>query len=171
MQPRAFLADSVVQCASLCATRRIDAPNEDSFVTVSRLKHPNSSLSSARAVANWPWLTTCAKIVVFKPPGTNELRRNVDMSRRWFIAGSKALPSLNHSSSMSLDDAMEFLLAEGTDFSSGPWPLTRPIDRLFFRPLSSLMATGQIRRGDCIRVTRSEGCRASCRVAAFPGSL
>ena len=46
---------------------------------------------------------------------------------------------------------------EGTDFRYGARPMKRAIERLLVQPLSNLMATGQIHRGDCIRVTHSEG--------------
>jgi ATP-dependent Clp protease ATP-binding subunit ClpA len=55
------------------------------------------------------------------------------------------------------DSAREFLLTEGTDFRYGARPLKRAIERLLVQPLSNLMATGQIRRGDCVRVSHSEG--------------
>ena len=46
---------------------------------------------------------------------------------------------------------------EGTDFRYGARPLKRAIERLLVQPLSNLMATDQIHRADCIRVTHSEG--------------
>jgi len=55
------------------------------------------------------------------------------------------------------DSAKEFLLAEGTDFRYGARPLKRAVERLLVQPLSNLMATGQIRYADSIRVTHSEG--------------
>ncbi len=53
--------------------------------------------------------------------------------------------------------AKEFLLMEGPDFRYGARPRKRAIERLIVQPLSNLMATGQIRCGDCIRVTHNEG--------------
>ena len=49
------------------------------------------------------------------------------------------------------------MLNEGTDFRYGARPLKRAIDRLLVQPLSNLMATGQIQRGDNIRVTHTDG--------------
>ena len=46
---------------------------------------------------------------------------------------------------------------EGTDFRYGARPLKRAIERLLVQPLSNLMATGQIHRGDRIRVNHSGG--------------
>ena len=49
------------------------------------------------------------------------------------------------------DTAKEFLLVEGTDSRYGARHLKRAIERLLVQPLSNLMASGQIHRGDCIR--------------------
>ena len=46
------------------------------------------------------------------------------------------------------DSAKEYLLVEGTDFRYGARHLKRAIERLLVQPLSNLMASGQIRRGD-----------------------
>jgi ATP-dependent Clp protease ATP-binding subunit ClpB len=48
------------------------------------------------------------------------------------------------------------LLVEGTDFRYGARPLKRAIERLLVQPLSNLMATGQVHRGDRIRVTHNQ---------------
>jgi ATP-dependent Clp protease ATP-binding subunit ClpA len=58
------------------------------------------------------------------------------------------------------DSAREFLLVEGTDFSYGARHLKRAIERLLVQPLSNLMASGQIDRGDCIRVSHEDGSAA-----------
>src|SRR5262249_31766616 len=53
--------------------------------------------------------------------------------------------------------AQELLLREGTDSRYGARHLKRAIERLLVQPLSNLMASGQIRRGDFILVSHSEG--------------
>ena len=97
------------------------------------------------------------KIVVFKPLGTEELRRIVDieldMVQQRILATSGGKPFILHVTR----SAKEFLLTEGTDFQYGARPLKRAIERLLVQPLSNLIATGQIRRDDCIRVCHSEG--------------
>ena len=55
------------------------------------------------------------------------------------------------------DGAREFLLTEGTDSRYGARHLKRAIERLIVYPLSNLIASGQIQRGDRIRVSHSEG--------------
>jgi ATP-dependent Clp protease ATP-binding subunit ClpB len=56
--------------------------------------------------------------------------------------------------------ATDFLLLKGTDFRYGARHLKRAIERLLVQPLSNLMASGQIHRGDCIRVSHEDGSAA-----------
>jgi ATP-dependent Clp protease ATP-binding subunit ClpA len=58
------------------------------------------------------------------------------------------------------DTAREFLLVEGTDSRYGARHLKRAIERLLVQPLSNLMASGQIYRGDRIRVSHDAGSAA-----------
>ena len=55
------------------------------------------------------------------------------------------------------ESAREFLLTAGTDSRYGARHLKRAIERLIVYPLSNLIASGQIQRGDRIRVSHSEG--------------
>jgi ATP-dependent Clp protease ATP-binding subunit ClpB len=55
------------------------------------------------------------------------------------------------------DSAREYLLREGADSRYGARHLKRAIERLLVQPLSNLMASGQIQRGDCIRVSHRDG--------------
>jgi hypothetical protein len=48
--------------------------------------------------------------------------------------------------------AKDYLLREGTDLKYGARHLKRAVDRNLVHPLSNLMATGQVRGGDLIRV-------------------
>ena len=47
----------------------------------------------------------------------------------------------------------DFLLQEGTDLNYGARPLKRAIERLIVQPMSNLIATSQIRRGDHLWIT------------------
>jgi len=100
------------------------------------------------------------KIVVFKSLGAEELRRIVDIElelvyQRIEIAAAAKPFVINVT-----DSARELLLREGTDLSYGARPLKRAIERLLVHPISNLLASGQIRRGDYIRVTSAEGSTA-----------
>ena len=110
-------------------------------------------IAAARRKFTPEFINRLDKIVVFKSLGVEELRQIVDIElemvqqRIRAAAGSK--PFLVDVT----DSAKEFLLAEGTDFRYGARHLKRAIERLLVQPLSNLMASGQIRCGDSIRVS------------------
>jgi ATP-dependent Clp protease ATP-binding subunit ClpB len=119
----------------------------------------DTGIAAARRKFTPEFVNRLDKIVVFKSLGAGELRRIVDIElelvqqRIQAAAGSK--PFLVEVT----DSAKEFLLTEGTDFRYGARHLKRAIERLLVQPLSNLMATSQIRSGDCIRVSH-EGASA-----------
>ena len=92
------------------------------------------------------------KTVVFHPLGTEELRKILSLElnlvqQRIFTAGNSYPFVFNVS-----DASRDFLLREGTDMKYGARHLKRAVDRHLLHPLSNLMATGQVRGGDLIRV-------------------
>ena len=113
----------------------------------------DAGIAAARRKFTPEFINRLDKIVVFKALGPEELRRIVDIEleivqqRIQVAAGSK--PFVVDVT----DSAKEFLLAEGTDFRYGARHLKRAIERLLVQPLSNLMASGQIRSGDSIRVS------------------
>jgi ATP-dependent Clp protease ATP-binding subunit ClpB len=113
-------------------------------------------IAAARRKFTPEFINRLDKIVVFKSLGVEELRRIVDIElamvqqRIQSAAGSK--PFIVDVA----DTAKEFLLAEGTDLRYGARQLRRAIERLLVQPLSNLMASGQIRQGDSIRVSHDE---------------
>jgi ATP-dependent Clp protease ATP-binding subunit ClpA len=116
-----------------------------------------AGVAAARRKFTPEFINRLDKIVVFKSLGKEDLRRIVDIEleiveqRIQTAAASK--PFLVNVS----NSAREFLLAEGTDFRYGARHLKRAIERLLVQPLSNLMASGQIRRGDCIRISHEDG--------------
>jgi len=97
------------------------------------------------------------KIVVFKPLGDEELRKilNIELEvvQQRFQTAAANMPF-----EVSLTEgARELLLSEGTDSRYGARHLKRAIERLLVQPLSNLMASGQIRRGDSLVVSHEEG--------------
>ena len=95
------------------------------------------------------------RIVVFKQLGAEELRSILDIELdlvRQRIEGTGGMPFSVHVGEI----AREFLLKEGTDSRYGARHLKRAIERLLVQPLSNLMASGQIQRGDSIRVSHRE---------------
>jgi ATP-dependent Clp protease ATP-binding subunit ClpB len=97
------------------------------------------------------------QIVVFRALGEPELRQIVDielnMVRQRIETAAVGCPFVINVT----PSAKEFLLLEGTDFQYGARPLKRAIERLLVQPLSNLLATGQIRRGDRVRVSHADG--------------
>ena len=97
------------------------------------------------------------KTVVFRPLGEPELRKilNLELNivqQRIFISG-KGAPFVFALT----ESAKEHLLREGTDMKYGARHLKRAIDRNLVHPLSNLIATGQVRGGDLIRVDYDDG--------------
>jgi ATP-dependent Clp protease ATP-binding subunit ClpB len=94
------------------------------------------------------------KIVVFRSLGIEALRSILDLeldaiTRRIQMAAPK--PFFLEV----MESARAFLLAEGTDARYGARHLKRSIERLLVQPLSNLIASGQVRSRDCVRVTHN----------------
>src|SRR3984893_2377414 len=119
-----------------------------------------AGIEAARLKFTPEFINRLDKIVVFKSLGAEELRRIVDieleMVQRRIQTAAASKPFLVNVT----DAAREFLLVEGTDFRYGARHLKRAIERLLVQPLSNLMASGQIHRGDCIRVSHEDGSAA-----------
>ena len=112
-------------------------------------------VAAARRKFTPEFINRLDKIVVFKPLGQDELRAIVDIELEMVkerilhaTAGKPFALSVTES-------ARQFLLAEGTDLRYGARHLKRAIERRLIQPLSNLMASGQIRRGDYIQVSLS----------------
>jgi ATP-dependent Clp protease ATP-binding subunit ClpA len=115
-------------------------------------KVDRAGLEAARRKFTPEFMNRIDKTVVFHPLGAEELRKvlNIELNQvqqRIFSTGN-AFPFVFQVS----NDSREFLLREGTDMKYGARHLKRAVDRLLVHPLSNLMATGQVRGGDLIRV-------------------
>jgi ATP-dependent Clp protease ATP-binding subunit ClpA len=90
-------------------------------------------------------------MVVFHPLGEAELRQIAEIELRRVqqrILSSGANPFVFQLT----EAAVDHVLVEGTDPRYGARHLRRAIDRLLVQPISNLLATDQVRRGDCLRV-------------------
>lgn len=90
-------------------------------------------------------------MVVFRSLGETELRQIAEIELRQVqerIRHSGATPFTFRLT----EAAFEQVLAEGTDPRYGARHLRRAIDRLLVQPISNLLATEQVRRGDWLRV-------------------
>src|ERR1700675_1351660 len=119
-----------------------------------------AGIAAARRKFTPEFINRLDNIVVFKSLGREELRRIVDieleMVQQRIQTAAASRPFLVNVA----DTAKEFLLVEGIDSRYGARHLKRAIERLLVQPLSNLMASGQIHRGDCIRVIHEDGSAA-----------
>ncbi|MCU1259555.1 MAG: ATPase domain protein [Bryobacterales bacterium] len=134
------------------------APLEDTGNSAKlRARISGAGIAAARRKFTPEFINRLDKVVVFKSLGAEELRRIVNIEleivQQRIRAAAASKPFLIDVT----DTAREFLLTEGTDVRYGARPLKRAIERMLVHPLSNLMASGQIHRGDCIRVSHEEG--------------
>jgi ATP-dependent Clp protease ATP-binding subunit ClpB len=109
-------------------------------------------VAAARRKFTPEFINRLDKIVVFQPLGQEELRRILDIELE--MVQERILNAADKSFVINVtESAREFLLLEGTDSRYGARHLKRAIERLLVQPLANLIASGQIRRGDCVRVS------------------
>ncbi|HXJ41539.1 MAG TPA: AAA family ATPase [Bryobacteraceae bacterium] len=120
----------------------------------------SAGVAAARRKFTPEFINRLDNIVVFKSLGTEQLRRIVDIELEMVERRIRAaVPNKSFLVNVT-DTAKEFLLAEGTDSRYGARHLKRAIEHLLVQPLSNLMASGQIHRGDRIRVSHVDGSEA-----------
>jgi ATP-dependent Clp protease ATP-binding subunit ClpB len=120
----------------------------------------SAGIAAARRKFTPEFINRRDNIVVFKSLGAEELRRIVDIELEMVQQRIQAAASNKTFLVNVTDTAREFLLVEGTDSRYGARHLKRAIERLLVQPLSNLMASGQIYRGDCVRVSHVDGSAA-----------
>jgi ATP-dependent Clp protease ATP-binding subunit ClpB len=115
-------------------------------------KMMRSGVDAARRKFTPEFINRLDKIVTFKPLGTNELRKILDIELNMVqqrIFNTSPDRSFVFKASTT---AKDFLLQEGTDLKYGARHLKRAIERLLVQPMSNLIATDQVRGGDCLHV-------------------
>jgi ATP-dependent Clp protease ATP-binding subunit ClpA len=128
-----------------------------------RDKMSRAGIEAARRKFTPEFMNRIDKTVVFHSLGARELRQVLEIELHQVqqrIHKAEASPCFLMNVT---DSARDYLLVEGTDVRYGARPLRRAIERLVVQPLSNLIVTGQIRHGDCIRVTH----RASAPILTF----
>jgi ATP-dependent Clp protease ATP-binding subunit ClpA len=116
-----------------------------------------TGIAAARRKFTPEFINRLDNIVVFKSLGEEQLRRIVDIELEMVQRRIRTAAG-NHPFSVNVTDgAREFILMEGTDVRYGARPLKRAIERLLVQPMSNLIATSQVDRGDRIRVTHTKG--------------
>ena len=115
-------------------------------------KMARSGVEAARRKFTPEFINRLDKIVTFRPLGCSELKRILDIELNMVqqrIFNTSPEKSFVFKSS---EDARDFLLREGTDLKYGARHLKRAIERLLVQPMSNLIATDQVRGGDCVYV-------------------
>ncbi|HTR39261.1 MAG TPA: AAA family ATPase [Bryobacteraceae bacterium] len=117
-----------------------------------------SGVEAARRKFTPEFMNRLDKIVTFRPLGSSELKRILDIELNMVqqrIFNTSPEKSFVFKAS---EEAKDFLLREGTDLKYGARHLKRAIERLLVQPMSNLIATDQVRGGDCVNVNfDSEG--------------
>lgn len=115
-------------------------------------KISKAGVEAARRKFTPEFMNRLDKIVVFKPLGEEELRRILDIELG--MVQQRVLNNVSENPFVftASQGAKEHLLKEGTDAKYGARHLKRAIERLVVQPMSNLIATDQVRRGDWLRV-------------------
>jgi ATP-dependent Clp protease ATP-binding subunit ClpA len=131
------------------AARRTAAGEFDQKLT-DKLK--NSSLDAARRKFTPEFINRLDKIVVFRPLGSEELRRILDIELN-LVQQRVFSTNPERAFIFKITEAGKgYLLDEGTDLKYGARYLKRAIERLVVQPISNLLATDQVRGGDWVKV-------------------
>lgn len=122
-------------------------------------KIDKSGVQAARRKFTPEFMNRLDKVVVFRPLGESELRKIVDielgMVQRRIFKSSPDRPFVFDLT----EPARTHLLREGTDMRYGARHLKRAVERLLVQPMSNLIASGQVRAGDLLRVDFSSDAR------------
>jgi len=134
-------------CSETDRQRAAGTVDEDLTNKISR-----AGIEAARRKFTPEFMNRIDKTVVFKPLGEPELRKILGLELNILQQRIFNSPSGAPFVFSVTDAAREYLLREGTDMKYGARHLKRAIDRAVVHPLSNLIATGQVRGGDLIRV-------------------
>jgi ATP-dependent Clp protease ATP-binding subunit ClpA len=108
-------------------------------------------LAAARNKFTPEFINRLDAMVVFQALGEVELRQIAEIELR--RVQQRIVNSGAAAFAFQLTEAaLEHVLADGTDPRYGARHLKRAIDRLLVQPISNLLATEQVRQGDCLRV-------------------
>jgi ATP-dependent Clp protease ATP-binding subunit ClpA len=115
-------------------------------------KAASSGMDAARRKFTPEFINRIDQVVVFQPLGAEALRKilslELNVVQQRVFSTANFLPFVFSVT----EPARDFLLSEGTDLKYGARHLKRAIDRQLVHPLSNLMASGQVRGGDLVRV-------------------
>jgi len=109
-------------------------------------------LGAVRRTFTPEFINRLDKIVTFHPLGSAQLRKILDIELDAVQQRILAAAPSRSFVFQTTEKAKSFLLDQGIDMKYGARYLKRAIERLLVQPMSNLIATAQVRRGDYIRV-------------------
>lgn len=112
----------------------------------------HTALDVAKRKFSPEFMNRIDKVVVFRTLTPENLRQVLDIELNEVQNRIMASQSDNPFVFRCTTECKNFLLKEGTDLKYGARHLKRAIERHLVYPLSNLMATGQIGRGDVIKI-------------------
>src|SRR3984885_10778032 len=115
-------------------------------------KLARSGMEAAKRKFTPEFMNRLDKIVTFQPLGSEQLKKILDIELN--LVQQRIFNTTNDRAFVFTvsDTSKDFLLTEGTDMKYGARHLKRAIERLLVQPMSNLIATDQVRGGDCIYV-------------------
>jgi ATP-dependent Clp protease ATP-binding subunit ClpA len=115
-------------------------------------KAASAGMEAARHKFTPEFINRIDRVVVFQPLGAEALRKiltlELNMVQQRVFNSANSAPFVVSVT----EPARDFLLSEGTDLKYGARHLKRAIERHMVHSLSNLIASGQVRGGDLIRV-------------------
>jgi ATP-dependent Clp protease ATP-binding subunit ClpB len=143
---------------AMASARAIAAGASDDGKLEGKLQR--TAVEAARRKFTPEFMNRIDKIVTFRPLGTEELRKIVDIElnlvQQRVLRGSAEKAFIFKVT----DNGRKHLLEEGTDLKYGARHLKRAIERLVVQPMSNLIATDQVRGGDALCIDYEDGAEA-----------
>ncbi len=125
--------------------------NNASLATVdAKLCH--TALQVAKRKFSPEFMNRLDKVVVFRTLNGTDLRQILDIELNELQQRVLSSQTENQFIFRCMDETKEFLLREGTDLKYGARHLKRSIERHLVFPISNLIATGQIKQGEVIKI-------------------
>jgi ATP-dependent Clp protease ATP-binding subunit ClpA len=121
------------------------------------IKIEQAGLEAARRKFSPEFINRLDKIVVFRPLGEAELRKILDLELRMVQERIFLSPAAKPFVFNVTSAAKEYLLREGTNEKYGARHLKRAVERILVGPIANLIASGQVREGDVLRVDVDPG--------------
>jgi ATP-dependent Clp protease ATP-binding subunit ClpB len=126
--------------------------HDDVSLAVLDQKMYRTALEVAKRKFSPEFMNRLDKVVVFRTLTENNLRNVLDIELNDVQNRIMASHADRQFIFRCTTESKEFLLREGTDLKYGARHLKRAIERHLVYPLSNLIATGQINRGDVIKI-------------------